>query len=142
RPDGSSHSRTDACCASRRTMSRRTDGRSSPSRSRASTTASTRKLQRWITPRWRPPTTDGTSTRCTTSTRIDWRPDDGWPAWTARGILWTAESLAPRRPLWSRRDMRILLTGSREYIGSVMAPLLSAAGHEVVGLDTDFYRTC
>ena len=38
--------------------------------------------------------------------------------------------------------MRILLTGSREYIGSVMAPLLSAAGHEVVGLDTDFYRAC
>ena len=38
--------------------------------------------------------------------------------------------------------MRILLTGSRGYIGSVMAPLLSAAGHEVVGLDTDFYRAC
>ena len=35
--------------------------------------------------------------------------------------------------------MRILLTGSRGYIGSVTAPLLSAAGHEVVGLDTDFY---
>jgi len=37
--------------------------------------------------------------------------------------------------------MRILLTGSRGDIGSVMAPLLRAAGHEV-GVDTDFYRAC
>ena len=36
--------------------------------------------------------------------------------------------------------MRILLTGSRGYIGSVMAPLMVAAGHDVVGLDTDLYR--
>jgi nucleoside-diphosphate-sugar epimerase len=36
--------------------------------------------------------------------------------------------------------MRILLTGSRGYIGTVMAPMMVAAGHEVVGLDTDFYR--
>lgn len=38
--------------------------------------------------------------------------------------------------------MRILLSGSRGYIGTVMAPVLSAAGHEVVGLDTDFYEAC
>src|SRR5437870_2888632 len=36
--------------------------------------------------------------------------------------------------------MRVLLTGSRGYIGTVMAPLLAAAGHEIVGLDTDLYR--
>ncbi len=36
--------------------------------------------------------------------------------------------------------MRILITGSRGYIGSVMAPLMVQAGHEVVGLDTDLYR--
>ncbi len=36
--------------------------------------------------------------------------------------------------------MRIFLTGSRGYIGTVMAPFLEAAGHEVVGLDTDLYR--
>ena len=36
--------------------------------------------------------------------------------------------------------MRVLLTGSRGYIGTVMAPLLVGAGHEVVGLDTDLYR--
>src|SRR6185503_15856631 len=39
-----------------------------------------------------------------------------------------------------RSRMRILLTGSRGYIGTVMAPLLAAAGHDVVGLDTDLYR--
>jgi nucleoside-diphosphate-sugar epimerase len=36
--------------------------------------------------------------------------------------------------------MRILLTGSRGYIGTVMAPFLINAGHEVVGVDTDLYR--
>jgi nucleoside-diphosphate-sugar epimerase len=36
--------------------------------------------------------------------------------------------------------MKILLTGSRGYIGSVMAPFLVRAGHEVVGVDTDLYR--
>ena len=36
--------------------------------------------------------------------------------------------------------MRILLTGSRGYIGTVMAPFLQQAGHEVEGLDTDLYR--
>jgi nucleoside-diphosphate-sugar epimerase len=36
--------------------------------------------------------------------------------------------------------MRILVTGSRGYIGTVMAPMMAAAGHEVVGLDTDLYR--
>jgi nucleoside-diphosphate-sugar epimerase len=36
--------------------------------------------------------------------------------------------------------MRILLTGSRGYIGTVMAPMMVQSGHEVVGLDTDLYR--
>lgn len=36
--------------------------------------------------------------------------------------------------------MKILLTGSRGYIGTVMAPMLVRAGHEVVGIDTDLYR--
>jgi len=31
--------------------------------------------------------------------------------------------------------MRILITGHKGYIGTVMAPLLADAGHEVVGLD-------
>ncbi len=38
--------------------------------------------------------------------------------------------------------MRILLTGHRGYIGSVMGPVLAAAGHQVTGLDTDYYAAC
>jgi len=38
--------------------------------------------------------------------------------------------------------MRVLVTGHEGYIGSVLAPLLAAAGHEVVGLDTGYFRDC
>jgi nucleoside-diphosphate-sugar epimerase len=38
--------------------------------------------------------------------------------------------------------MRILLTGHKGYIGAVAAAVLKSAGHEVVGLDTDFYAGC
>lgn len=36
--------------------------------------------------------------------------------------------------------MKVLLTGSRGYIGTVMAPKLQTDGHEVVGLDSDLYH--
>ncbi|HVP60696.1 MAG TPA: SDR family oxidoreductase [Myxococcaceae bacterium] len=36
--------------------------------------------------------------------------------------------------------MKILLTGSRGYIGTVMGPFLQAAGHDVRGIDSDLYR--
>jgi nucleoside-diphosphate-sugar epimerase len=36
--------------------------------------------------------------------------------------------------------MRVLVTGARGYIGTVMVPMMLEAGHEVVGLDTDLYR--
>ncbi len=36
--------------------------------------------------------------------------------------------------------MKLLLTGSRGYIGTVMAPMLARAGHDVAGIDTDLYR--
>ena len=36
--------------------------------------------------------------------------------------------------------MRILLTGSEGYIGTVLAPYLLAQGHDVVGVDTGFHR--
>jgi nucleoside-diphosphate-sugar epimerase len=36
--------------------------------------------------------------------------------------------------------MKILITGSRGYIGTVLAPMTVAAGHEVVGVDADLYR--
>jgi nucleoside-diphosphate-sugar epimerase len=38
--------------------------------------------------------------------------------------------------------MRVLVTGHHGYIGSVLVPLLSAAGHEAVGLDTYLYAGC
>jgi nucleoside-diphosphate-sugar epimerase len=36
--------------------------------------------------------------------------------------------------------MDILVTGHKGYIGAVLVPLLSAAGHRVTGLDSDLYR--
>lgn len=36
--------------------------------------------------------------------------------------------------------MRILITGTEGYIGARMAPILTARGHDVTGLDTGFYR--
>ena len=38
--------------------------------------------------------------------------------------------------------MRVLVTGHNGYIGSVMVPVLQAAGHAVVGLDTFFFEDC
>ncbi len=38
--------------------------------------------------------------------------------------------------------MRVLVTGHNGYIGSVMVPILQAAGHEVVGLDSFFFEDC
>jgi len=38
--------------------------------------------------------------------------------------------------------MRILVTGNLGYIGTVMTPLMQAAGMEVSGLDCDLYRRC
>jgi nucleoside-diphosphate-sugar epimerase len=38
--------------------------------------------------------------------------------------------------------VKVLVTGHRGYIGSVLAPLLAQAGHDVVGLDTEYYAGC
>ena len=38
--------------------------------------------------------------------------------------------------------MRVLVTGHDGYIGSVMVGILRDAGHEVVGLDTFFFKDC
>ncbi|NUR85081.1 MAG: SDR family oxidoreductase [Nonomuraea sp.] len=38
--------------------------------------------------------------------------------------------------------MRVLLTGHQGYLGSVMAPVLTAAGHEVTGLDSGLFADC
>src|SRR6202012_2909526 len=38
--------------------------------------------------------------------------------------------------------MRLLVAGHNGYIGSVMTPLLTQAGHDVVGLDFDLFAPC
>ena len=38
--------------------------------------------------------------------------------------------------------MRVLLTGHQGYLGTVMAPILTAAGHEVTGLDSGLFAEC
>ena len=38
--------------------------------------------------------------------------------------------------------MRVLVTGHKGYVGTVMVPMLIEAGHEVVGLDSDLYERC
>lgn len=36
--------------------------------------------------------------------------------------------------------MKIIITGTEGYLGSVVAPYLTAAGHDITGLDAGFYR--
>jgi nucleoside-diphosphate-sugar epimerase len=38
--------------------------------------------------------------------------------------------------------MKVLVTGHRGYIGTVMVPMLLNAGHEVTGCDSDLYERC
>jgi nucleoside-diphosphate-sugar epimerase len=38
--------------------------------------------------------------------------------------------------------MRILVTGNRGYIGCILVRVLTDAGHDVAGLDSDLYRAC
>jgi nucleoside-diphosphate-sugar epimerase len=38
--------------------------------------------------------------------------------------------------------MRVLLTGHQGYLGTVMAPVLTEAGHEVIGLDSGLFADC
>ena len=38
--------------------------------------------------------------------------------------------------------MRVLVTGHNGYIGTILAPMLISAGHEVMGLDSDLYEAC
>ena len=38
--------------------------------------------------------------------------------------------------------MKVLVTGHKGFIGTVLAPMLIEHGHEVVGLDSDLYRKC
>ena len=44
--------------------------------------------------------------------------------------------------VWSEDVMRVLLTGHKGYIGVVLTRMFLEAGHEVHGLDSDFFRRC
>ena len=37
--------------------------------------------------------------------------------------------------------MKILVTGTEGYLGSLLAPLLIARGHEVTGVDVGYYKS-
>lgn len=51
------------------------------------------------------------------------------------------ESLVGARTTKAKRTfMKVFVTGVDGYIGGLLAPLLVRRGHEVVGLDTGFYR--
>ena len=38
--------------------------------------------------------------------------------------------------------MKVLVTGHKGYIGTILVPMLKEYGHEVTGLDTDLFRDC
>ena len=38
--------------------------------------------------------------------------------------------------------MRVLMTGDKGYIGTILAPMLIERGHQVVGMDSDLYENC
>lgn len=38
--------------------------------------------------------------------------------------------------------MHVLVTGSLGYIGTVLVPMLLKEGHDVIGMDTDYYSRC
>jgi nucleoside-diphosphate-sugar epimerase len=42
---------------------------------------------------------------------------------------------------WNER-MKVLVTGHLGYVGTIMVPVLRAAGHDVTGYDSDLYSRC
>ena len=38
--------------------------------------------------------------------------------------------------------MKVLVTGHKGFIGTILVPMLRERGHDVVGLDSDLYRNC
>jgi nucleoside-diphosphate-sugar epimerase len=59
----------------------------------------------------------------------------------ARGACWW-KLREPDHRFFERKNMRVLLTGHKGYIGAVAGPMLQSVGHVVVGLDTDLYGNC
>ena len=53
-------------------------------------------------------------------------------------------SFGDEKKIWrtEKVQMRILVTGDKGYIGTVLTAKLVEAGHEVIGLDSDLYERC
>lgn len=49
---------------------------------------------------------------------------------------------APGKSGNSELTMRVMVTGNKGYIGTVMVPMLLSRGYQVIGLDSDLYRNC
>jgi nucleoside-diphosphate-sugar epimerase len=58
------------------------------------------------------------------------------------GGVWGLERARHHHPDKGARLMKILVTGHRGYIGTVMLPMLLEAGHDVTGCDSDLYERC
>ncbi|WP_437376965.1 NAD-dependent epimerase/dehydratase family protein [Inquilinus limosus] len=52
------------------------------------------------------------------------------------------EAVRPSPRSKEEHRMRVLVTGHRGYIGTVMVPMLLQAGHSVTGCDSDLYERC
>src|SRR5688572_16059125 len=70
-------------------------------------------------------------------------------SWRAAWPLGAKQALLTCQILWvihtyltidARMPMKVLVTGTDGYIGSVLGPYLIGRGYDVVGLDTGFYR--
>ena len=84
-----------------------------------------------------------------------WMGMDTFRDWTELNGLWDAGN--PPWKVWDRTDprrlrsartttheekatMKVLVTGTDGYLGCLLAPELIRDGHEVVGVDTGFYK--
>jgi len=64
--------------------------------------------------------------------------------WAVQGLsgMITAQSMADSPACTAEMLMKVLVTGHLGYIGTVMTPMLLAAGHDITGCDSDLYERC
>jgi nucleoside-diphosphate-sugar epimerase len=64
--------------------------------------------------------------------------DEPDQAWLEAATKLSKENLQRHRG----QTLRVLVTGHKGYIGTILTPMLLAGGHNVVGLDSDLYGRC